>query len=355
MNNNNWKLTLLTTSCLMVSSLTANAEIIGIGDLPGEANLSSGYAVSNNGKTVAGISVSNKTQEAVRWTAADGIKSTGPTNNLYAKNNDISDNGKIIVGVSSTDGTLQATRWTQRRGLRKLGTLGGNSEALAISNNGWVISGWSENAQGNSEAFIWTWWRGMQGLGDLPGGNFISEAWDLSANGRIVVGRSESENGSEAFRWTLRGGMQGLGDLPGGVFASTAQAVSKRGDVVVGSSTTDYGDQAFRWTKKEGMQSIGMLDGENVNSYAWDVSGDGNIIVGWAYPTPDKTTAFIWTKATGIQRLTDYLTDLGIDLSNWKSLTKAQGISSNGRWVTGDGINVNGDQEGFVVDLKPAQ
>ena len=50
------------------------------------------------------------------------------------------------------------------------------------------------------------------GLGDLPGGTFESHAWGVSANGKVVVGSSCSQNGQEeAFRWTLEGGMEGLG------------------------------------------------------------------------------------------------------------------------------------------------
>src|SRR5262245_8464124 len=64
-------------------------------------------------------------------------------------------------------------------------------------------------------------------LGYLPGGYFYSEAHDVSANGRVVVGQAHhGDVGNEAFRWTAEGGMQGLNDFPTGDFWSTASAVS---------------------------------------------------------------------------------------------------------------------------------
>ena len=76
----------------------------------------------------------------------------------------------------------------------------------------------------------------LRGLGDLPGGAFRSEAYDVSADGSVVVGTSHSENGWEAFRWTTQTGMVGLGDLPGGGFSSLAYSVSGNGGVIVGQA-----------------------------------------------------------------------------------------------------------------------
>ncbi len=63
------------------------------------------------------------------------------------------------------------------------------------------------------------------GLGDLVGGAYTSAAFDVSADGSVVVGRSESASGGEAFIWTVGDGMTGLGDLPGRDFESSARGV----------------------------------------------------------------------------------------------------------------------------------
>jgi len=144
----------------------------------------------------------------------------------------------------------------------------------------------------------------MVGLGDLPGGNLNSPAQGVSADGNVVVGVSDSASGREAFRWTSGTGMVGLGDLPGGDFESRATAVSADGSVVVGDSQTGTGEDE----------------------------------------------AFIWTQAKGMQRLVDVLVVNGATgLSGWGRLS-ARGISANGHWVVGGGINPSGDGEAFLAN-----
>ena len=89
----------------------------------------------------------------------------------------------------------------------------------------------------------------FMGLGDLPGGEFVSQAWGVSADGSTVVGSSLSDKGQEAFRWTKQSGMQGLGGLSLSQkrFVSVASAVSADGSVVVGASMSGNGVQAYRW------------------------------------------------------------------------------------------------------------
>ena len=78
----------------------------------------------------------------------------------------------------------------------------------------------SSNQFMNRLAFVWSvlFWAAadataslFMGLGDLPGGGFSSFAYDVSADGSIVVGQGLSASGAEAFRWTMADGMIGLG------------------------------------------------------------------------------------------------------------------------------------------------
>ena len=120
----------------------------------------------------------------------------------------------------------------------------------------------------------------FRGLGDLPGGNFLSLAMAVSADGRVIVGYAASTNGLEAFRWTAATGMVGLGDLSGGTFSSFAWAVSADGSVVVGYSRASSGNEAFRWTQATGMVGLGDLPGGSFFSTANGVSADGQVVVG---------------------------------------------------------------------------
>jgi probable HAF family extracellular repeat protein len=126
----------------------------------------------------------------------------------------------------------------------------------------------------------------MQFIGTL--GGLTSEAFGVSADGSVVVGRSTNAgNFRRAFRWTAAGGMQDLGTLGG--FESAAYDVSADGSVVVGDSTTTSGmTRAFRWTASTGMQDLtaiyaNSIGGDSYLQYANAVSGNGLHIVGYGY------------------------------------------------------------------------
>ena len=145
----------------------------------------------------------------------------------------------------------------------------------------------------------------FMGLGDLPGGDFLSWPDGVSADGSVVVGLSQSDSGlpcsggscEEAFRWTADGGIVGLGDLLGGTFSSRAFDVSADGSIVVGwgavgppgdpdPSNSDF--EGFRWTPSAGMENLGLT---------WPVatSADGSVLVGRDFfNRPSR-----WTAETG--------------------------------------------------------
>lgn len=172
-------------------------------------------------------------------------------------------------------------------------------------------------------------------LDDLPGGGTTSSAWDISADGSVLVGVGSSALGKEAFRWEA-GVTSGLGDLAGGAFDSGAAGVSADGTTVVGTGTTGVGIEAFRW-RDGGMISLGDLAGGPVFSQAYAVSGDGSLIVGRDIGAGDRSEAFIWDEAHGMRPLEIVLTELGIDLQ-FVDLHSALSISSDGRTIMGTGF-----------------
>ena len=166
----------------------------------------------------------------------------------------------------------------------------------------------------------------FQGLGDLPGGIFDSQASDVSADGNVVVGRSNSAFGSShAFRWTAAGGMNGIGDLPGGVFSSVANAVSADGAVVIGESAGGSGVEAFRW---EGvMTGLGFLPGGGDLSAAEGVSANGDVVVGRNRNNPpEEWDSFLWENGQ--------MTALEVSCAAFEQCA-AEGVSSDGTVVVG--------------------
>lgn len=116
------------------------------------------------------------------------------------------------------------------------------------------------------------------GLGDLPGDRFHSLPGDVSADGTIVVGSSDSANGREAFVWTAETGMIGLGDFADGLFPSGASRVAADGRTVVGAEFANGTLRPYRWTSQSGVR--GIPTGEVTNAGAVGVSADGRVVVG---------------------------------------------------------------------------
>ena len=183
-----------------------------------------------------------------------------------------------------------------------------NSFANDVSPDGLVVVGEGSSASHEfGEAFRWTSGTGMQGLGTLPGGNSFatSAAFAVSADGLVVVGQNETQppTMTEAFRWTPETLMVGLGTLPGGFF-STAADVSADGLIVVGFSNSPSGPEAFIWDPSNGMRSIqDLLTAFGVtNLSGWSLSNasglsdDGRTVVGTGVNPNGDPEAWIATR-----------------------------------------------------------
>lgn len=261
--------------------LTSAADGSGVGGISENGSLISGH--------VAYYSLEKDT-EAVLWTHVDQLDSASMINlgdfqggNFSSRANDISADGSVVVGSGTSDSGREAFRWTW----------------MDINSNGQIDP--AETLGSHSEF----------GLGDLPGGTFYSSATAVSADGSVIVGSSNSAQGTEAFGWTdlNNNGLLdsaeildlhsefGLGDLAGGGFKSVAYDVSADGSVIVGAGTSDVGSEAFIWDSVNGMRSlqdvltsygldVGHLDA------AIDISADGSTIIGsnWVAIIPEPAT-----------------------------------------------------------------
>lgn len=155
-------------------------------------------------------------------------------------------------------------------------------------------------------------------LGDLAGGAVFSAAYGVSADGSVVIGRSNSETGMEAFRWTRSSGMVGLG-FP------EAFAVSDDGAAIAGYRFIPGRTEPVRWTQNGGTQGLGNI-AECVGGAARGISADGCVVVGGALRLGFGETAFHWTPKSGIARL---------PLPNSILGAEANAVSSDGEVVVG--------------------
>ena len=263
-------------------------------------------AVSADGSVVVGTSRSG---EAFRWTPGGAFEGLGdlPGGVFNSFGLGVSADGQVVVGASTTATGDEAFRWTRATGMVALGDLPGGdrrSVARGVSLDGSVVVGFGNVEGSRAEAVRWTSATGMVGLGFLPGSGG-SDARAVSADGSVVVGSNSffgprpMDNTLQAFRWTQAEGMVGLGDLPSGRLNSQAFDVSADGSVIVGIGETSFDgalgrSEAFYWSAETGMfnlrdllVSLGAtgLDDWFALTEARGVSADGLTIVGSGFRT----------------------------------------------------------------------
>ncbi len=334
---------------IIFSSVKVNAaaSFDPLGDLPGGSFFSYPYAISQDGTTIVGRSISANGTEAFRYRDGE-MQGLGdlPGGDFYSQANAVSKNGNYIVGYSHDhSGSPEIGRASFIYYDNKMELLGsgypGHALGVSTGTNGnelIVVGRWGHN--GFAEGFIWS--------NDQITGIGGAAANAISNDGDTVVGETNSQmpfiyqNGVSRNMPTSHGNK------------GNALAVSADGSVVVGYETiSSISFEAIRYDDVTGIAtSLGFLD-DSIISSATAVSSDGSVIVGESKFTNGQL-AFIWTEELGMILLGDYLSqELGVDLMGF-TLLNALGISGDGTKIVGLGINSNGDPEGYVATISTA-
>jgi probable HAF family extracellular repeat protein len=183
-----------------------------------------------------------------------------------------------------------------------LGGLGGGqflSEAEAVSADGRVVVGRAGASDATYEAFQWTREGGLVGLGDLLGRDGPSRAWDVSGDGSAIVGFATSRDLSRKGFLLRDNTPQFLGSR------TNATAVSMDASTVVGFFNTSGGGLGapFRWTEASGTETIPLPAGQS-NFVPSGISEDGELVVGWGNASGfDSTHGFRWSAVTGFRAM----------------------------------------------------
>ncbi|MCO6044062.1 hypothetical protein NG895_09085 [Aeoliella sp. ICT_H6.2] len=335
-------------------------SFMGLGDLAGGDFQSSALGLSADGQVVTGSSDTTSGLEAFRWSEGTGIVGLGvPAGNDSSVGFSATTDGAIILGrLFPTTGSIVPFTWTDADGIENFDpfpTGAVDKFANDIDSDGNTIVGSYRSA--SRQPNIAYHWNG----GVLTPISNSGVANGVSADGAVVVGKNlVNPNGplpliDEAFVWNAADGNVGLGYLPGGSLDSIATSISADGLVVVGRSDSSSGSsEAFRWTLGDGMTGLGDLPGGDFNSAASDASADGRVIVGRG-TTADGSTPFIWDASNGMRDLTDVLINdfgLGDELVGW-DLGGAEAISNDGRVIIGRGINPDGNFEAWRAVMVP--
>ncbi len=296
--------------------------------IPIDAGLDWAYGqhVSGDGRIIVGSMLPSNTGNFSPWSAVsvDGGPMTRAFNSSYA-------------GALSSDGTLVgvydhpdpgnwvfAKLWDRSTGRAVSLRPEGNDDLYSkrryvfgsTPDGSRMVGSYSNPSSGARIAVIWEITRSPQALTAalhvLPALETLEslDAIDISDDGRIVAGTA------------YRGANQGETPV--------------RVDVVALAS-----------------ESLGTLDGYTGSSTV-GISGNGWAVVGRSHSnSPDRSTTFYWSRATGMTSLAQILASAGIDLSGWTHLD-AVAISSDGGIVCGNGKDPGGAVQGWIVTLPPS-
>ncbi len=254
-------------------------------------------------------------------------------------------------------------------------------------------------------------WSEATGWIDIPAAHpagcdaDIAGAWDISADGAVVVGLAWNGCDAEAFRWTDAGGTGAYTrlDVIGKAYADSthpptnrATVISDDGQVIAGFAQNDALDRAAAMWTADGHGIL--LDPANVEapSEVLAIDADGSTLAGmvgfdgfvWTtatgftplvrfdlalpsdrvFPnaiTADGTTvfggvgdafsgipiAFVWTEAAGMRPLIDVATAAGVTIPAGTILNSVLGASADGTVLVGTAMDEAGASKTFALVL----
>jgi len=360
-----------------------SAVFAGLGDLSGGEFASGVTGVSASGRVVVGWSVSEAGRQAVRWTPRDGLVSLGGGAGQATA---ISPNGRWIAGFvespeSITDiyGSEFATVgvvWCRDDAPEILGGYPSDGgifpwevlliEPKVVLNDGSVYgTGIQYGAYGDA---IPLYMDAEDEFEIVPG---ASEILAADAAGFYVGTRYAEPRSQAGFRSVALSSEADLGypvDAPcvePHECGSVGRGFSRDRAIVVGTSSVpppcngpDFescpqeplSDTAFIDSATEPMLRLADVEGGDEASGAFSVDAAGRVIVGFG-TTSEGPRAVVWVDRIP-RLLEDILAVAGVDSASGWILQDVIAISPDGRTLVGNGINPDGQVEGFRVVLR---
>ncbi len=360
----------LLPTTVLILPLTAQTTLQGLGTAVANVHVTD---MSADGSAVVGTDGT----DLYLWTTAN--PSFTLVANVAAWDADVSNGGAYISATlpdPSNSNYDTPARWTASTGtwefLGSLGGLSGNSigSAYDMSADGAVVVGLGWVGMSTAHAFRWDASSGlMTDLGTLGGFPSSSRADGVSADGSTVVG-FDSDVVTGTWRsavWTsagevLTGCLNPAYPIDG---PSQGYAASSNGTYVVGESNTGIYTpsnwdemHAFRWDAANGLVDLGTTD---VDPWGWGthntipcgVSDDGRTVVGIAGAGFFGQQPFIARQGSPTTFLQTYLVALGVPQASAWYFADIVGLSSDGRTICGNGYNAASVSEPFFVVLPP--
>jgi probable HAF family extracellular repeat protein len=287
---------------------------------------------------------------AVAWRST-GIQDFGRLGGFDACAFGSSHDGSVAVGYSDLSGPQSVPVRFAGGQITQLVPWPTGYIATSCSADASVIAGLGQYGSG-----AWRWTEsGTQSLAALAGFP-RTQAFGVSANGQVIAGSSNVDDGSlnpgRAVIWTNGGAPTEL-QMPATLsHRTTARDISPDGSAIVGSGMDPFNLQhAVLWLNGAPMD-LGALPssvpGEKGMSRAHAVSANGAVVGGMSGHTGSTVgvihdpAAFLWTPQTGMVDLKQYLeSQWSMNLTGWW-LYDVTGISDDGRVIVGNGRDPTG-------------
>lgn len=319
-------------------------------------------AVSADGKVVAGGAYKLIFQDgfpvaiergAFRWARESGSQwlYEGPGGETLDRATDVSTDGSVIVGVTLAENgsANRAFYWSSFYGMEYLSGVQ-NVSALAVSADGPRVVG-TGVINGISAPFTWMRRTGLSAIDDLCPASDLRAAYDVSADGHMILGALES---APAFAGAYL--LDALHCEP--FTAADLDPEQDRGvllsddsNVIAGLARLGRtGARPFRWSEADGYTQLFADD--DARGTVEGISADGNAIVG-LQNVPGGTTPYYWDVEHGARPLAEVLADdfgLGDTWADW-TFESATGISANGKTVVGVVRSPHDQRFGYVASV----
>ena len=216
--------------------------------------------------------------------------------------NDMSPDGRYVVGESMQTGTYLWDAFAND--MRILPPEG--LSATAVSDDGTVVVG-DVPVPGfpsvNNEAGRWTDAEGWVSLGHLPNAGMcpsLSDSYEVSADGTVVVGLSWDGCSGRGFRWTDDTGIQELQNLANG--NNRASVVSADGTLIGGFAQGSFSRTPAIWDETLAGQLLDPPNGDALGEIH-GMRDDGSLMLGTWLTTEPAGRATKWIDTpTGWQR-----------------------------------------------------
>jgi len=336
---------------LSSAAIAAYAQsLVWLGTLTPTGGSSFAYDVSNDGTTVVG----GANGYAVVWN-----RQTSTITQVYASSylTAVAADGSKAVGFWGSYPDQRAFMWTPPNNFQWLPPAPRFCWAVDITPSGSHAVGKARSPSGNNLPAVWELNTNPPLVHTYAVPYVSGEAYGISDDARTVVAFGHGNgwgykgvvfhltNGSVDW-WAFLNPVSGhYGCVPLEVSGDGTIAVGNTGNLWGGSYYPVMWRAANNWQPEQ----LAYLGG-NANS-AYDIRGSA--IVGFSSLPNGQRRAVRWNVGTATTQVEDLNLTYAALLSNGSRLSTALGISSNGRFIVGQGYNAaTGRDEAFLLDTQ---